>query len=68
MKARRLTAAAIVADNGVRIFTTSRTSSATSQFTVRSLVSNRAGTDHFVATARNTVTGNTCRAVVNYPG
>ena len=57
-----------VTDNGVAVLSTSRTSSTTSQFSVRALLPNRAGTDRLVATARNTVTGNVCRAAVSYAG
>lgn len=55
-----------IADNGVLRFAASRVTLAPSRsFTVRLLTPNRAGVDHFVGTARNTRTGETCTARVN---
>jgi hypothetical protein len=48
-------------DNGVRVFTGSRTTVAPSgSFEVRRLIANRAGADHVVASAHNAKTGETC--------
>ncbi|MGN6610554.1 MAG: hypothetical protein ACTHLJ_02155 [Angustibacter sp.] len=58
----------VVTDNGTRVVSTARTASATRQLAVRALVPNRAGTDRFVATARNTVTGATCRGALTFAG
>jgi hypothetical protein len=50
-----------ISDNGVRVFTGSRTTSAPSgSFEVERVIANRAGADHVVASARNTRTGETC--------
>jgi hypothetical protein len=55
-----------IADNSVGVFTGNRVTLAPSgSFTVRLLTANRAGVDHFVGTARNTLTGETCTAGVN---
>jgi hypothetical protein len=48
-------------DNGVRVFTGTRTTVAPSgSFEVKRLIANRAGVDHIVASARNAATGETC--------
>jgi hypothetical protein len=48
-------------DNGVRVFTGSRTTSAPSgSFEVARLIANRGGADHVVASARNAKSGETC--------
>jgi hypothetical protein len=48
-------------DNGVRVFTGSRRTTAPSgSFDVTRLIANRAGADHVVASARNTKTGEAC--------
>jgi hypothetical protein len=53
-------------DNGVRVFTGSRATAAPSgSFSVERRIANRAGTDNLVASARNTVTGETCVARVS---
>jgi hypothetical protein len=53
-------------DNGVRVFTGSRATTAPSgSFSVERRIPNRAGTDHLVAAAKNTVTGETCVARVS---
>jgi hypothetical protein len=55
-----------IADNGVGVFTGNRVTRAPSgSFEVRKLTANRAGVDHFVGTAKNTRTGETCTAKVN---
>lgn len=54
-----------ISDNTVAVFTGSRVTQAPSgSFEVRKLTANRAGVDHFAATARNAATGETCRAHV----
>ena len=58
-----------IADNGVRVFSGTRTTVAPSgSFSVEQLIANRAGTDRITATARTTSTGETCAATVVYPG
>jgi hypothetical protein len=48
-------------DNGVRVFTGSRTTTAPSgSFEVKRVIANRAGVDHVVASAHNSKTGETC--------
>lgn len=55
-----------ITDNGVLRFAGNRVTLAPSgSFGVRLLTPNRAGVDHFVGTARNTRTGETCTARVN---
>jgi hypothetical protein len=55
-----------IKDNGVGIFTGNRSTQAPSgSFSVNKLTANRAGVDHFVGTARNTATGESCTAKVN---
>ncbi|MET3806736.1 hypothetical protein ABIB25_003756 [Nakamurella sp. UYEF19] len=54
-----------ITDNNVRVFSGSRITKAPSgSFAVDLLVPNRAGTDGFVGTARNSRTGETCVARV----
>jgi hypothetical protein len=53
-----------IADNGVRVFSGTRTTAAPSgSFAVRTLIANRAGTDHVVATA--TFNGQTCKGTAS---
>ncbi|PZS28438.1 MAG: hypothetical protein DLM59_14615 [Pseudonocardiales bacterium] len=53
-------------DNGSTVFTGNRLTKAPSgSFTVHQLTANRAGVDHFVGTARNAASGETCTARVN---
>jgi hypothetical protein len=48
-------------DNGVRVFSGTRTTTAPSgSFEVKRLIANRAGTDNIVASAHNAKTGETC--------
>ncbi len=48
-------------DNGVRVFTGSRRTTAPSgSFEVERVIANRSGADHVVASARNVTTGETC--------
>lgn len=55
-----------ITDNGTQIFAGNRVTQAPSgSFEVRRLTANRAGVDHFVGTARNAATGETCTARVN---
>ena len=55
--------------NGVLLWSGTRTTVAPSgSFSVGRLVANRAGTDRFTATARTASTGETCTAVVVFPG
>lgn len=55
-----------ITDNGMQIFAGNRVTQAPSgSFTVRTLTANRAGVDHFVGTARNATTGESCLARVN---
>lgn len=50
-------------DNGVRVFTGSRTTTAPSgSFTVARRIADRAGVDKIVASAKNAATGETCVA------
>ncbi len=54
-----------ITDNNVRVFSGNRTTAAPSgSFTVALRTANRAGTDSFVGTARNSRTGETCAARV----
>ena len=56
-------------DNGVLVWSGSRTTVAPSgSFSVARLLTNRAGTDRITATARTASTGETCSAVVVFPG
>jgi len=56
-------------DNGVLVWSGSRTTVAPSgSFSVARLLTNRAGTDRITATARTVSTGETCSAVVVFPG
>lgn len=58
-----------IADNGVRVFSGTRTTVAPSgSFSVERLIPNRAGTDRITGTARTASTGETCAATVVYPG
>jgi hypothetical protein len=53
-------------DDGVRVFTASRATTVPSgSFSVERRIPNRVGTDNIVASARNTVTGETCVARVS---
>ncbi|MDP9239399.1 MAG: hypothetical protein M3O55_02000 [Actinomycetota bacterium] len=53
-------------DNGVVIFSGNRVTQAPNgSFQVRRLTANRAGVDHFVGTARNAASGQTCNGTVN---
>jgi hypothetical protein len=55
-----------ITDNGAQIFAGSRvTLPPSGSFSVRKLTANRAGVDHFVGTAKNARTGETCTARVN---
>jgi hypothetical protein len=55
-----------IVDNRVLIYSATRVTVAPSgSFTVRKLTANRAGTDHFVAVAKNPRTGQTCTARLN---
>ena len=56
-------------DNGVLVWSGSRMTVAPSgSFSVARLLTNRAGTDRITATARTASTGETCSAVVVFPG
>jgi hypothetical protein len=58
--------AVTITDNGAGIFSGNRVTQAPSgSFSVNRLTANRAGVDHFVGTARNAATGETCTAKVN---
>lgn len=58
-----------IADNGVRVFSGTRTTVAPSgSFSVEKLMSNHAGKDRITSTARTASTGETCAATVVYPG
>ncbi|GAB3072878.1 hypothetical protein [Phycicoccus sp. Root563] len=58
-----------LSDNGVLLWSGKRTTVAPSgSFTLGRLVANRAGTDRIRATATTTSTGETCSAVVVFPG
>ncbi|MEP6853835.1 MAG: hypothetical protein ABJA33_00075 [Pedococcus sp.] len=58
-----------LSDNGVLLWSGQRTTVAPSgSFSLNRLVANRAGTDRITATARTTSTGETCTAVVVFPG
>jgi len=55
-----------IADNGTQVFARQVTTNTRSgSFTVEPRIPNRAGTDHIVATARNTVTGESCRGTAS---
>lgn len=57
--------AVTITDNGARVFAGSRVTAAPSgSFELRLRPANRAGTDSFVAAARNARTGETCRGGV----
>jgi hypothetical protein len=52
-----------ITDNGHRVFLgTRRTSASSDSFTVKRLISNRAGTDRIVVRATNAATGEVCKA------
>ena len=56
-------------DNGVVVGSgTYVTAAPSGSFEVRRVVANRAGTDRFTATARNTATGATCRGTLTFAG
>ncbi len=56
----------IIKDNGVRVFSGTRTTLAPSgSFSVNKRVANRAGTDRFVGVATNVRSGQTCTARVS---
>jgi hypothetical protein len=56
-----------ITDNTVQVFSGTRVTQAPSgSFEIRRLVANRAGVDHFVATARNAASGQTCRGTLNF--
>ena len=58
-----------LSDNGVLVWSGTRTTVAPSgSFSTARLVTNRAGTDRITATARTASTGETCSAVVVFPG